>query len=602
MMANIEKMIDEIRNMTVSEAFPLVKALKDKFGAEWPPTLITNVTTVDGEIKPDKKTGIYTVGGTAATFKIEPTGDSNTYSLVKLVQTAPSGAKTEFIADTQLSKVTVDIGTLENGVYSFYASTVDQFGNLQTNESLGVKVHVKNEAPKVLALTIDEAQKINPDSGAPQGNIVVNASTPQRAIPAVTGIRFEVKRGQDDEWQAVGEVNQNTAILVREHEQWEWTTEIDTTVLDDTITADSPAARDASLDPSPYMLRAVAITDSGKIISSDECIEKFSVDNVDDVPPLGPTKIIKVTVPDGMIPVDETITYRTNKNIESSEASFVIRPTANSRTYSSVKLIRTDADGAQNECRGMLVRSEWRKESAPQAIHSASATTIKFDISSLTSGLYTFHALAVDRAGNVQTDDSPGIKFFIRESPLPGKPTKDSERLNRFEGRVRRTHQLQQQLREAPKKSYESRPRSVRTTRGTIDPRTQLREEYTNDSGEMDCQLCKQAMPFKNREGKPYFEAVEALTNDHFTKEHEAQFLALCPECAARYTEFVKRVPEAVVNLKNELVKVDGLEVSLQLGELKTTIRFSKKHWHDIKTILNFYEADDVLDKARGVS
>ena len=51
MMVNIEEMIDEIRGMTVSEAFPLVKALKDKFGAAWPPTLITNVVTADGEVK-----------------------------------------------------------------------------------------------------------------------------------------------------------------------------------------------------------------------------------------------------------------------------------------------------------------------------------------------------------------------------------------------------------------------------------------------------------------------------------------------------------------------------------------------------------------------
>ena len=51
MMDNIEKIIDEIRSMSVSEAFPLVKALKDKFGTTWPPTLITNVVTADGEVK-----------------------------------------------------------------------------------------------------------------------------------------------------------------------------------------------------------------------------------------------------------------------------------------------------------------------------------------------------------------------------------------------------------------------------------------------------------------------------------------------------------------------------------------------------------------------
>ena len=216
------------------------------------------------------------------------------------------------------------------------------------------------------------------------------------------------------------------------------------------------------------------------------------------------------------------------------------------------------------------------------------------------SGLYTFHALAVDSAGNVQIDDLPGIKFFIRESPLPSKPTEDSERLNRSTNPDRRTQQLHQQLRDATKKNYETRSRSVRTTRGTIDPRTQLREEYTSDSGEMECQLCKQVMPFKDREGKPYFEAVEALTNEHFTKEHEAQFLALCPECAARYTEFVKRVPKALKDLENELMNADGLEVLLQLGELKTSIRFSRRHRHDMQTILRFYKASSTTDSTVG--
>ena len=602
-MVNIEKMVDEIKNMTVSEAFPLVKALKDKFGKTWPPILVTNLTTADGEVKLDEETRIYTVGGTAVTFKIEPTAAPNTYSSVKLVQTAPDGTETEFVADAGLSEITVDVGTMENGLYQFHALTIDQFGNLQTNESPKIKVQIKNEVPNVSVITIDEPQKINPDSGAPQDNIVVNSYTSQRAIPVVTRIRFEVKRNQEGtQWQSVGEVDKNSAVLVPEQERRKWTLQVDTTALDDTITVGSPAARDASLDPSPYIIRAIAIADGREVMSSDEIIEKFSVDNVDDVAPLGPTEIIEVTMPDGMIPVDEAITYISGRTNASSIASFVTQPTAEARTYSSVKLMRTDSDGIQNECKGMVVRSTVRTESAPKADSGYSATTVKFDISSLKSGLYTFHALAVDDAGNVQTDDSPEIKFFVRESPLPSKPAGDSERLNRVRNPERRTHQLQQQLRDAPKKDYESRSRSVRTTRGMIDPRTQLREEYTSDSGEMVCQLCKKAMPFTDREGKPYFEAVETLTSEHFTREHEAQFLALCPECAARYKEFVKRVPGAIESLKNQLMNADGLEVPLQLDKLQTSIRFSKRHWHDMQTILRFYEADDVLDKIRIIS
>ena len=287
MIVNIEKMIDEIRSMTVSEAFPLVKALKDKFGAAWPPTLITNVVTADGEVKLDEETGTYTVGGPSTILKIEPTAAPNTYSSVKLVQTAPDGTEIEIVVDAEVPDITVDIGTPENGMYLFHALIVDNFGNLQTNESPKIKVHVKNEDPNISTISIDEAEKINPDSGAPQGNLIVNAYTSQRAVPAITGIRFEVKQSQDTKWQSVGEINKSSAVLIPEQEQWKWTIEVDTTILDDTITNDSPAARDASLDPLPYMIRAVDIANGKEIVVPDEVIEKFSVDNIDDVAPLG---------------------------------------------------------------------------------------------------------------------------------------------------------------------------------------------------------------------------------------------------------------------------------------------------------------------------
>lgn len=587
-MANIEKMIDEIKNMTDSEAFPLVKALKEKFGAAWPPTLISTVSTADGEVKLDEETQAYTVGGSAVTFVIESTVSHNTYSSVKLVQTAPDDTESSVPVDMETLKATVGVDTLENGTYSFNVFTVDEFGKTQTEASPEIKVHIKNENPDVLAITIDEPEKRNPDSDAPQGNLTVNAYTPQRAAPAISDMQFEVKRSQDTEWQSVGAVSKDNSVLVQEQEQRKWTVEFDTTDLDDTITVDSPAARNAHLDKSPYMLRAIATDAIGiKTISSDKVIKKFSVDNDDDVAPIGPTKIIEVVTPANMIPGDQTITY-TYKPLptdsHSTVAIFTIQPKALTKTYSSVKLMQTDPDGELSECKGMNVKVGIEGRDAN------SSNTVKFDIGPLKNGLHTFYALAVDESGNVQTDESPRISFFIRESSLPPQPTEDNERLIPERNHERRKQQLEQQLRDAPQKNYESRTRSVRTTRGTIDPRTSLKIHYTNDSGEMECQLCDKAMPFENREGQPYFEAVEALTPKHFTREHEAQFLALCPECAARYTEFVKRDPETMDNLKKELINTEGLEVPLHLGKIKMSLRFNDKHWHDIQTILRFYK------------
>ncbi|MEK7274473.1 MAG: hypothetical protein AAB110_04380 [Candidatus Desantisbacteria bacterium] len=154
----------------------------------------------------------------------------------------------------------------------------------------------------------------------------------------------------------------------------------------------------------------------------------------------------------------------------------------------------------------------------------------------------------------------------------------------------RRQEHLVEQLANAPEKEYEQRGRSVRTTGGSIDPEVGLRNKYTNKEGQMVCQICKKEMPFKKRDGKYYFEAVEALSRDYFSKEHEAQYLALCPLCAAMYNEFVKCDDNAMEKLYSDLKNSKGFDVPLKLGELETSIRFVDSHRQDIKTILELQE------------
>ena len=84
----------------------------------------------------------------------------------------------------------------------------------------------------------------------------------------------------------------------------------------------------------------------------------------------------------------------------------------------------------------------------------------------------------------------------------------------------------------------------------------------------MVCQICKKEMPFRKRNDEHYFEAVEAFSQDHFPVEHEAQFLALCPLCAAMYKELVKKDEAADAELKKALMNMDECEVPLRLGEL----------------------------------
>lgn len=173
---------------------------------------------------------------------------------------------------------------------------------------------------------------------------------------------------------------------------------------------------------------------------------------------------------------------------------------------------------------------------------------------------------------------------FIRQREAQKQRPVFPERTSKNSGR--RQERVKEQLSNASEKKYEVRERSGRTSRGDIDPKIYLKEQYTNDSGEMVCQICKEEMPFKKRDGEYYFEAVEALSKYYFTKEYEAQKLALCPLCAARYKEFVIRDEDAMKELHRVLKESDDLEVPLELGELATSIRFVQTHRQDMQTIL----------------
>lgn len=174
--------------------------------------------------------------------------------------------------------------------------------------------------------------------------------------------------------------------------------------------------------------------------------------------------------------------------------------------------------------------------------------------------------------------------------PAPA-PHSASFPVNSVSNPDRRKKQILSELEEAPDQEYAEKVRSVRTTRGMIDPKTWLREQYTNDDDQMVCQMCHEEMPFKYRGENYYFDAVEIL-KDHFTKEYEAQFLALCPECSPKYRTFIKQVPEAMDRLRQQLIDSDesgGFEIPLKLGDWHTSLRFVERHWLDMKTVLGFY-------------
>lgn len=156
----------------------------------------------------------------------------------------------------------------------------------------------------------------------------------------------------------------------------------------------------------------------------------------------------------------------------------------------------------------------------------------------------------------------------------------------------RRKNRVRSEYNASPRKGTERKARSVRTSRGSIDPDTQLREWYTNKSDQMVCQICLKEMPFKKRDNQYYFESVEVLSADYVPNEHASQYLALCPLCAAKYKYFVKDDPhdKAMKALRLALIDADsrdGVEVPLKLGQSSATLRFVVRHVIDLKAILD---------------
>jgi hypothetical protein len=127
-----------------------------------------------------------------------------------------------------------------------------------------------------------------------------------------------------------------------------------------------------------------------------------------------------------------------------------------------------------------------------------------------------------------------------------------------------------------------------------VEPRPWLIGCYTNDDHQMVCQLCHDEMPFKKRDGEYYFEAVEALDRESISIEHEAQFLALCPVCSAKYREFVKSDAVALAAVEHALLEVDSPEIPIMVGDQKMILRFVGRHFDRIRTILHTGERHSV--------
>lgn len=214
-----------------------------------------------------------------------------------------------------------------------------------------------------------------------------------------------------------------------------------------------------------------------------------------------------------------------------------------------------------------------RKQQSTDEYQRKNDVAIEMGFASLEEGEETAELRRKDPEGYKKWQESARNKPEFPEGPSRNPERREARRAEQYAN--------------SPLKKYEKRSRSVRISQSSVDPDPYLRAQYTNESDQMICQICKDVMPFRKRSGDYYFEAVEALSRDYFPKEQDAQFLALCPLCAAMYKEFVKRNEEQESEFYQALQNAEGLEVPVTLGEWETSVRFVERHWRDMKTVLD---------------
>lgn len=142
----------------------------------------------------------------------------------------------------------------------------------------------------------------------------------------------------------------------------------------------------------------------------------------------------------------------------------------------------------------------------------------------------------------------------------------------------------------APIRETEEKVRQIVRGQGQVSEETRayLKQNYTNESGELICQSCHSVMPFKLKDGTWYFEAVQVVPGRK--RMHRANALAMCPLCAARYKYVRDTKDQAVIDDLLAITVEPGqglVEVAVLIAGRRTTLRFTGKHAIDLQAALS---------------
>lgn len=187
-----------------------------------------------------------------------------------------------------------------------------------------------------------------------------------------------------------------------------------------------------------------------------------------------------------------------------------------------------------------------------------------------------------------------------QERILTEHAQRNSQSLEEFPDRpvrnpIIRESRVRDQAQETPNKESRTTQRTVAIgyDAAKVAAKLYLKEQYTNDSGVMFCQVCRAPQPFRLPSGSHYFEAVEV--DNALAKRFRETFLALCPNHAAmfRYANSQKDC------MQEQLAVATGTEVEVTLAGETKIIQFTETHIADIKACLASSDFEDARELDR---
>lgn len=185
----------------------------------------------------------------------------------------------------------------------------------------------------------------------------------------------------------------------------------------------------------------------------------------------------------------------------------------------------------------------------------------------------------------------------ILSTHIPSKPSFPERSTSNPE---RRKERVADRYNESEDVKYAKKTRDVRVSSSVTDKKEWLKDLYTNDDGKMVCQMCEEEMPFKLRDSSEYyFEAVQ-IADGTFKHEDHTVYLALCPLCAAKYQQLLKRDIDSQEHFINAISSAENAENAIPLnlgGEKNGSIKFVGIHLGDLQTILKEHRQSEKLSE-----